>query len=433
MKKTAIKYVSVVMGLSLLILSFSCSNAGQKNKNANILFKELDSLIETKQFFLAQRIFKDKTNELTPFYQLIIGARLDNVFNRLDSSKHKIEEIFNKYNKELPDSLKQQLLAVQQMNYGKLFQYKKAYNAITDLVENFKHLMEAHELNDYKNTQLIWRNLSEQLPQTVHISQSVEFSMKKDKAGLNNLPVYNGNDSSQFIFDTGANLSTTTETNAQKFGMVLMNSTINVTSITGEKVKAKLAICKNLSIKDIHLQNIVFLVFPDKALYIPQISYQINGIIGFPVINALGEVHITKSGIIHVPVNAGKIETSNMAIDFLTPVLNVDDESYTFDTGADETMLYRPYFNKYRSLIEKKYTTAKLGIVGVGGKVYKNGYWVKLEKTISGKSVVLDSVMLFSDNFREKGDKFYGNIGQDVISKFGKMVLNFKNMYIRFE
>jgi hypothetical protein len=42
---------------------------------------------------------------------------------------------------------------------------------------------------------------------------------------------------------------------------------------------------------------------------------------------------------------------------------------------------------------------------------------------------VLDSV----DVFKEKiypDEKYYGNLGQDFIAKFSKIILNFDNMYI---
>ncbi|RTZ46153.1 hypothetical protein EJ377_17055 [Chryseobacterium arthrosphaerae] len=48
-------------------------------------------------------------------------------------------------------------------------------------------------------------------------------------------------------------------------------------------------------------------MFADQALSFPQISYQINGILGFPVIEALKEVQLTQDDYFIVPEKETKI------------------------------------------------------------------------------------------------------------------------------
>ena len=396
-------------------------------------FTLIDSLIRHKDFFAARDLFQEKQSLLSEYQTLRAGAALDNAFNRLEASNEKIDALFSNHENMLSDSAKLFLLDLHQSNSVKLFQYQAAQAAIDSILKNFGHLLAEKELKGFENTRIIWAALAGKPRQEVHVMEDTRIQMSRDIAGLTNLPVSNGKDSLGFIFDTGANLSTVTAATAQRLDMDQIDIDFEVTSITGEKVPAKLAVSKDLYIRGIHLQHVVFIVFPDEPLFIPQFPYQINGIIGFPVIAALGEVHISKSDEFFVPVEPGTSDFQNLALDYLTPVIELDGEPYTFDTGADETMLYAPYYRKYREQIDGKYQLADLTFGGAGGSITQKGYYVPFERQLFDTTVRLDSLMLFEENIRSSVDDYYGNIGQDLIGKFDRMILNFNKMFIHFE
>ncbi len=404
-----------------------------QNLPADKLYHKIDSLITHKQFFAARELLHTKKESLSPFHYLKLGAAIDNVFNQLDASNAKIDALIQGYDELLDDSTNYHLLYIRQSNYGKLYEYQKALESIHEIIDKYKHLLSEKELADFKNTRTIWQNLAGQAKQEVILKETVAIKMSRDRAGLANLPVSNGADSLGFIFDTGANISTVTESVAARFGMTLMDSVIDVTSITGNKIKSRIAVCKDLYLRSIHIKNAVFLVFPDAALYIPQISYQINGILGFPVIEALGEVQISREDEFVVPLQHSAPTQLNLALDFLTPVIEIAGDSYTFDTGADETMLYKPYYQKYPKKFRGKRERKRLKFGGAGGSVTRKGYLIDFEARLGDQNIRLRKIMAFSEPTRENIDGYFGNIGQDLIGKFDRMILNFKTMFIRFE
>lgn len=84
-----------------------------------------------------------------------------------------------------------------------------------------------------------------------------------------------------------------------------------------------------------------------KQLFIPQIDYQINGILGYPIISALREITITQDGNFTVPKDETKISSQpNMAMDEITPLIFIDGKPFTFDTGATNTILYESYYKE---------------------------------------------------------------------------------------
>lgn len=241
-----------------------------------------------------------------------------------------------------------------------------------------------------------------------------------------------GEYSMNFIFDTGANISTISASAAQRLKLEIIPADIDVDAITGKSVKASLAVCKKMVLGNIVVENAVFLVFGDDALSFPQINYQINGILGFPVIEALKEVQLTQDDYFIVPDKETAINSSsNMAIDGLSPLIFIDGKHFSFDTGADHTILYAPFYLENKKNIDAKYQLTKIGMGGAGGKIEHDGFKIDHTFHILGKPIVLKDISVLKTKINK--ETVYGNIGQDVIKQFKKMTLNFDHMFIKFD
>jgi hypothetical protein len=419
---------------SLLVLCLMQGKSQSVNEpELSTYYFFIDSLIKNDNFFAARDFYLKHKSTLTEYHQLLSGASIDNFFNRLDSSNQKINLLLKKYDASLTDSIKYTLLTIKQANHGKLYEYREAFNTINQILNRYNRFLSTSEKQDTYNTRIIWKSLANQPKQTIEILKNTRLPILRDKVGLANLTVTNGKEDVLFVFDTGANFSTVTETMANKFKMALMDSVIDVTGVTGNKVKTKIAVCPLITLGHIKIHNAVFLVFPDSALAFPQISFQLNGVIGFPIIEAMKELQITHNDEFTVPRIPSSNAIQNMALDFLTPVIDLNGESYTFDTGADGTMLYDTYFSKHKAEIEGLYKETELNIGGAGGNIRKKGYKITFSTIINNKHVSVDSVFVFKEKIKEEKKQIYGNIGQDLIRKFEKMTLNFDAMFIKFE
>lgn len=423
-----------IMLYVVLVASFAgCNSDGVDEAHSLQHFSQIDSLLQRKQFFAARDTYQVAAPELTRFHQLRVGAELDNVFNRLQASNGKIDSLLNNYANKLSDKDKYHLFRLRQMNHSKLFEYKEANDALDQMLTHYKKEITEDEIKDFQNTKKIWASLVNQPKQIVAMQDNTTLPITINKLGLPTLLLKHDTVAIDFIFDTGANFSTVTESVAKKLSMQLMDTTvIDVGSITGEKVKSRIGICPEFNLGSIKVQNAVFLVFPDAALSIPQANFQINGILGFPVIEAMKEIQLTKAGQFIVPLKKSTHSGQNMAINFLTPVILLDGENYTFDSGANATTLYDNYFIKHKNSIEPAYKETDLTIGGAGGSKTKKGYYISFKTTVNGQPVMLDSVQLFKESL--KNDNYFpGNMGQDLIKKFDKWTINFESMFIKFD
>ena len=415
-------------GFFVFILLFAFNGLAQSKAASRI-----DDLISRKSYFEARAVFQSQKKDLTTIETLRFGAFIDNAFNELEASNEKIVLLQQQYKKQLPDSTRFRLLELQQSNYVKLYNYSAAAICIEELITEFPQFLSPEALADFRNTQSIWAALETVPVQEVIIRERTVLKLGRDAANLPNLDLRQDSVHIGFIFDTGANISTVTETTARRLHMLMKDASIEVNSITGIKIRSKLAVCPEFTLGSIVVRNAVFLVFPDSALAVPQIGYQINGIIGFPVIEAMKEIQITRSGEFIVPAQRQKTTESNMALDFLNPIVQLNNEIYTFDSGAANTMLYKLYYDKHCRSVEKRNREKTLQYGGAGGNISRQGYVITWQPEISGRKLKIKDVMVFKDTSREHESLFYGNIGQDVVQQFDKMTLNFESMFIRFE
>lgn len=399
------------------------------------MFRQFDSLVQEKDFFAAHDFYDRYQESFDATGRLEAKAVLHHYFNAPAVSNREIDSLLKDGDGMLEDSVQFKLLVMKQINHGKCWEYGAALETMDRILTSFRPQIKAAELEDFENTRVIWHALAGQPAQEVAAHETVSLEVMRDKAGLANLSVKTDNDSADFVFDTGANFCTATQTMARRFGMELLEGEIDVRAITGTMVKSRIARCPQLNLGSVQVRNAIFLVFPDSALAIPQIQYQIHGIIGFPVIEALREVQITQDRQIIIPkAAAATTQGQRMALDFLTPIIELGGDSYTFDTGANATILYKAYWGKYRPAGDSIYIARDMAVGGAGGQMSKKGYWVNFSPEVQGGArVSLDSVSLLFDEPSPSGSRIFGNVGQDLIGEFDRMTINFEAMRIVFD
>jgi len=120
-----------------------------------------------------------------------------------------------------------------------------------------------------ENTLIIWTALQDQPKQRVTKQEDLELPIERDQAGLQNLMVTKDSLQKQFVFDTGANISTITATTAKSFGVQLLDGTFDVAAITGDKMQSQVGLLPRFSLGSITVENAIFIVVPDEALAFP--------------------------------------------------------------------------------------------------------------------------------------------------------------------
>lgn len=413
----------------ILFLLFFLLNSGAFASDFDYLYN----------FYYSNDYFRLKNN----YEKIIIKEKWQNdfikgvvlsIFSKHSESNVVFSDLLNFYGNVIHDSIKVEIFKHKAINHENLFEYKEALSTLNIIKEKYLAYLKKEEKEEILDDIPVYDALKEEPRQTVSGKTGEKIQMKKDIAGLWNIPVSINGENMDFVFDTGANMSVIVESYAKKLGVKIIDSKIRVWTSTDIKVESKVGICKELKIGNITYHNVAVLVMPDESLSFGGGIYKIYGIVGYPVINAFEEFTVDKTNLLTISDSPEENKYSNLCFEGYNPVIqlisNSDSLSFTFDSGANKTSLYKPYFDLYKNEIEKNYILTEIIVGGAGGEKKYKGYKLDYVTLKTGElSAEIDDVSLII----EKSNKnFYGNLGQDYLKKFKKIKFNFKSMFIEF-
>lgn len=421
----------------LVILIIGCQQSQVKISDQNVL-QELEQLIDTQNYFKLKQVFELQKDKLSRDHELYFKAIISNVFNSLEASNSAIDELIDQKTINLTDTMLNALYKTKLLNHINLYEYNDAVLTSEIIQNEYRQLNDSSEIESLENELKIWTSLRNTPQQEIIRNNDVSFPMVRDKVGLFNVDVTINDTVKNFVFDTGANISVIKRSLVKNLGLTYIESNFYVTAFTGQRVDSDIAIADKLSIGELTFKNVVFLVLNDEDISFPQIDYYINGIIGFPVIEAMEEIRISKNDTILVPKIPLEYNLSNFALDGLSPIIAVnyknDTLSFGFDTGARASTLYAPFYEKYKNEIENNYKLQKFKSSGAGGVMEFEGYIIEdIDLKVGESNASLKNLQLHKTKIGTDQNNLFGNFGQDFIKQFDEMIISFKNSSVFFK
>jgi predicted aspartyl protease len=290
---------------------------------------------------------------------------------------------------------------------------------------------------DTENSRAFYESLADVAPQTVEFGEETAVQAEFNPLGTWNVPVEVNGHKGTWIFDTGANWSTVSESEAAEMGLALRETNTYVKGSTGKKNPLRVAIAGDLRFADAHLKNVVFLVLSDKALYVGPLKYQIRGILGIPVLRALGRVSMSAKGVVRIEAKGASADAEpNLFLDGWDLIVDVRHGDrrleMNLDTGANATSLnpssrdaLKP--DEIASLKSERDKTAGAG----GVMTRKTQVLPTLRLDILGRTEELTKVTVVGQ--QPTGDKSYrdGTLGMDAL--MSGFTLDFRAMQLRLD
>ena len=317
------------------------------------------------------------------------------------------------------------------LNHLRLFEYRAAAAKAAAILDAPPAAASDTERAEVRNLLRIFRALEDVPAQAVAVRRASVVEVAGGR-----VPVTLGSESRSFVFDTGANLSVIMRSEAESLGLRIRQAGIDVGTITDVKATADLAVADRLLIGGVELRNVVFLVMPDELLSFPD-GHRIPGIVGFPPIDALGEVRFRRDGRMEIPESISTGAGANLALAGLKLITVVGHRGgrfvCQFDSGADTSDFYLPFFEARNTYVTTAGERTTLNATGVGGKRHFEGYRLpRIEITVAGRSFRLDDVNVFTTPVRAE-TYLYCNIGQDVLRQAPAYTLNLRSMSLTFD
>ncbi len=310
-------------------------------------------------------------------------------------------------------------------------QYGDAARAYAELSDHF-----ADQLDDFPaDDAALARILSGTPPQTIswHGPVKLKTSTNPIRSRVAEL-VVNGV-RAPWLLDTGANQSLVTRTFAERLGVMPLPGVAPVGSgLTGRQSSVRAAVLPAMQVGGAALTNVVLLVIDDENLRIgsgPD-AYQINAILGYPILKALGVVTFTRDEFL-----AGEAAETNgrgvrMYMRGLTPAIECEVEGrpllFTVDTGASSTDLSVRYYELFRAQAGS-WKTQIAESAGAGGSIQRDTYiQPRVVMKVGTSTVTLNDLSILPVRMNAGIDVLFGNLGHDFLDGFESFSLNFSTM-----
>ncbi|WP_373233834.1 hypothetical protein [Parabacteroides sp. D26] len=428
-RKTKIITSSAFVIVLVVILTVTILNI--PNIKVGIMLKKND-------FYELNTYYPTVETNVNPMLGLMAKAINGSNFNDYPTANKAIDDLLENYSDQLGESnivsfaglkLANLFVSSQYVKFNKLLQ---AYSKEMTLDESFQSIAQICKLlADVPELKVSVPAKDIEIP--------VSFK-KRGRGEIIYLNAFMNGHEEEFAFDTGAmKWNLTTDSIAKANGFEIICDSFNVSGITGSGI-CKIGILNHMNIKDIEISNAVFIIIPD-SMSTHKLDdgsiVKIENVLGTDIIKLLKEVQIeSKTGKMIVPFK--QTENPYKKQNFMCKTgnymlyLSVNDEmtQMDFDTGNAKTQMFKNYYNKHATFIDRNGKRGKGQQGGFGGlREVEHIILPVLTCRLFTNSCVLKNVEVVLDDHKlQEGE--YGTIGIDFIRAFDKVIINFENMFV---
>jgi hypothetical protein len=314
------------------------------------------------------------------------------------------------------------------LRYG---QYGKALSQVDEML-----VLEPGD-SDAKSVRPLLAALSSSPDQSIGRRHSTQLSLHHEGADLG-VPVSINGTPATYTFDTGANLSLLSLSEAKRLGLAVRDVESRMEVMTGARVSLRIAVANELAVGAFRLKHVAFLVFPDDQPPFNDLPLGERGIIGIPVLLAFQSFSWGSDGSFEIPSPTRRLARSNLCFDGQIPVAEVQFEDtnlrFSLDTGAEVTYLYPPFADAFPDLVKEQGKKESQKVTGVGSSTQvESGILPKLRLEIGGFTTILRPAQVLLAKTTAGSKLFEGNLGMDLLTQAQRTTVDFRSMTLTLQ
>ena len=138
-------------------------------------------------------------------------------------------------------------------------------------------------------------------PMTVDPCDPFTMQASEDPLGLLDIPVFVDADSKSWMLDPTSPFNLIDRATAREVGLKISDEAATIRTLTGRPIQVHMAVIPRFTIGGrLTLHNMTVFVFDDADYYFPHSQYQVEGVLGYPALAALGSITVTDEDIVQV-------------------------------------------------------------------------------------------------------------------------------------
>ena len=257
----------------------------------------LEALLTDHQFFRIEAQLGQMPPEQAQFYRGILANRDNDPKASIELLAPLVEKISASGNPD-QEKLIRKALAEDYLRSGDMAKAAKAYQTLEDRMQAHLSLDEQNEIElPLKLAPLAAANP----PMTIEPYEPFLLQITRNQLGLTELPVYVDARPHSWMMDPTAPFNLISRSEAKEAGLKVSDEFATVRTLTGRPIAMHMTVIPRFTIGGrITFRNMTAFVFEDADYAFPRSRYQVEGVLGYAALSALGSLTITSDATVEV-------------------------------------------------------------------------------------------------------------------------------------
>lgn len=257
----------------------------------------LRNLLADHQYLRIEEELGHLPAEDAQFYRGLLANRSNDSQTSIDLLEPLLEKVVASGNREREKLLRRALGE----DYLRLQQWSKAAAAFDALEQRLGAQLTADEQDELEMPVKFLPLAKDNPPTTVEPCDAFQMQVEKDPLGLIDLPVFVDAQPHAMMLDPTTPFNLLAHSVAKEVGLKLSEQAVTIHTLTGKPIQVHMAVIPRFTIAGrLTLRDMTVFVFEDADYYFPINRYQVEGVLGYPALAAMGSITVTSDDAITV-------------------------------------------------------------------------------------------------------------------------------------
>ncbi len=257
----------------------------------------LENLLADHQYPLVEAELVNLPPKQAQMYRGLLANRDNDVRKSIELLEPLVDEV-SAGGDATAEKLVRKALAEDYLREGDLTRSAAAYQALATRLEGKLSRDEQDEIDMPLHMLPLAANHP---PMTVDPCDPFEIQVSRNLLGLTDLPVFVDARPHSWLLDPTAPFNLISRSQAKEAGLKISEETATIHSLTGRAIQVHTTVIPRFTISgQLTFHDMTAFVFDDADYYFPQLKYQVQGVLGYAALQALGSLTVTDNGTVFV-------------------------------------------------------------------------------------------------------------------------------------
>jgi hypothetical protein len=400
----------------------------------------LDNLLADHQFLRIEGQLDQLPPRSAQFYRGILANRNNDLKKSIELLEPLVDEVAASGN-IAHENIIRKALAEDYLREG---DWAKAAAAYQTLASRLAGKLSSDEQDEIEMPLKMLPLAKDNPPMTVDPCDPFELQVSKNLLGLTDIPVFVDARPHTWMLDPTAPFNLIARSLAKEAGLTVTEEAVTIHTLTGRPIQVHMTVVPRFTIGgQLTLRNMTAFVFEDADYFFPQTHYQVEGVLGYPALAALGSLTITDNNTIYVrpdkqiaPAEKGDQLTGGMRFfldgDQMIVALvgaNGQERMFAIDAGGQQTYLTSRYYDEH----SEEFTGQKLELYTIRGQSALAPVPAIVAETVAltaGPTTFhVHFIPVLTQTLGSAAlDDIYGVLGVDALDQLGSYTFDYRTM-----